>query len=162
MEASMDEQYGGSDGFDPDEFATSDEYGTEYGADDGYEPNHGQTSSPLADEAMRLMSSVQDWARRNFDSSPDGHTGSDCTWCPLCQFVAVLRGDRPEVTERVAEAGTAVVSAMRAMMEAAAGAANAAATQRPAQPRTSDAPPQPRHAETSRPRVQKITLDDPS
>ena len=45
---------------------------------------------------------------------------TDCQWCPLCQFVAVLRGDRPEVTERVAEAGTAVLAAVRALVDAAA------------------------------------------
>jgi hypothetical protein len=79
--------------------------------------------APLADEAMRLLGAVQDWARQNFPAAPDGHgvpSGAVCQWCPLCQFMAVLRGERPEVTTRVAEAGTAVASAFRALLDAAA------------------------------------------
>jgi hypothetical protein len=84
------------------------------------------TDEPFATEAMRLVSQLQDaaaqWSQQAFAESPDGHTGSDCQWCPLCQFVAVLRGERPEVTERVAEAGVAVLSALRGLLDAAAGA----------------------------------------
>ncbi|HEY2272704.1 MAG TPA: hypothetical protein VGH30_08015 [Jatrophihabitantaceae bacterium] len=77
----------------------------------------------LADEAMRLIGAMQDWARQNFPAGPDGHgvpSGAVCQWCPLCQFMAVLRGERPEVTARVADAGTAVASAFRAVLDAAA------------------------------------------
>jgi hypothetical protein len=99
----------------------------------------------LGDEALRLVSVVQDWAARTFPAAPDGHTGSDCQWCPLCQFVAVLRGERPDVTERVAEAGTALVSAFRTFVEAATPAPDQGAH---------------RHADdaSSRPRVQRINL----
>jgi hypothetical protein len=103
-------------------------------------------SSPLADETLRLVSSVQDWARRTFPQDPD-HRPSECQWCPLCQFAAALRGERPEVTARVAEAGTAVVSALRALLDAAADASNGAG--------------QHRHAGgAARPRVQRINLSD--
>jgi hypothetical protein len=74
----------------------------------------------LADEAVRLLGAVQEWARQNFPAGPDGHMGAECQWCPLCQFMSVLRGERPEVTSRVAEAGTAVASAVRALLDAAA------------------------------------------
>jgi hypothetical protein len=74
---------------------------------------------PLADEAVRLIGAVQEWARQTFPAGRDGHGGPECEWCPLCQFMAVLRGERPEVTERVAEAGTAVASAFRALIDAA-------------------------------------------
>jgi hypothetical protein len=101
---------------------------------------------PLADEALRLVSSVQDWARRSFPQDSD-HSSSDCQWCPLCQFAAVLRGERPELTARVTEAGTAVVSALRALLDAAADA--------------SGAPGQHRHGTAAdRPRVQRINLSD--
>ncbi|HJQ44482.1 MAG TPA: hypothetical protein VJ831_15440 [Jatrophihabitantaceae bacterium] len=105
---------------------------------------------PYAVEAMRVVAAVQDWARRSFPEAgpgPDGHTGSDCQWCPLCQFVAVLRGDRPELTERVAEAGAAFASAFKAMIDAA--ATNAAGTT----PRSAQSP--------APPRVQRIDLDEP-
>jgi hypothetical protein len=101
-------------------------------------------AEPLAREALRLVSSVQDWARRNLPDESEQHP-RDCQWCPLCQFAAVLRGERPEVTERVAEAGAAVVNALRAMLEAAAEAGSAAGTHHVG-------PPQ------SRPRVQRIDL----
>lgn len=114
---------------------------------------------PLTDETLRLVSSVQDWARRSFPNDPE-HQASDCQWCPLCQFVAVLRGERPEVTARVAEAGTALIGAMRALLDAAAdGAAGAASGSGPA---SDDAGYRAAHAArpTQRPRVQRINLSD--
>jgi len=137
---------------------------------------------PLVDEAIRLAATVQDWVKRAM--SEGGHRvdgehashGTDCAWCPLCQFVAVVRGDRPEVTERVAEAGTVFLSAMRAVIEAAgtatgqaasaagqaagqaasaAGQAASAAGQ--ARAAASTVPPPP-----AAPRVQKINLGDAS
>jgi hypothetical protein len=83
-------------------------------------PEQDESRAPLADEAVKLLAAVQDWARQNFPAGPDGHMGAECQWCPLCQFMSVLRGERPEVTARVAEAGTALVSAFRALMDAAA------------------------------------------
>lgn len=106
-------------------------------------------AGPLAAEILRLMSSMQGWVQGWAEHTPgeakDSHSCSDCRWCPLCQFVAVLRGERPEVTERVAEVGTAVASALTVLVEAAGGAGGAAAQSR--QPHPS-------------PRVQKINLGD--
>lgn len=46
------------------------------------------------------------------------HSGApECTWCPICQFVAVLRGERPDVNEKVA----LVVAALRSMFDQAEG-----------------------------------------
>ena len=101
---------------------------------------------PLVGEAVRILGAVQDWARQTFPAPPDGHGGPECQWCPLCQFAAVLRGERPEVTERVAEAGTALMSAMRAFVDAAAS--------HPAQPRHRSGPP------ADGGRVQRIDLGD--
>lgn len=106
------------------------------------EPTAGPADS-LGEQAQRIVSLVQDWAARTFPVAPDGHAASNCEWCPICQFLSVLRGERPEVTERVAEAGTALVSAFRALLDA---AAPEAGTQAPA-------PGEPR------PRVQRIDLD---
>ncbi|SEP16816.1 hypothetical protein [Trujillonella endophytica] len=44
-----------------------------------------------------------------------GNRGGDCRWCPLCQAVAVLRGERPEVTAALADALTAAAAALRAL-----------------------------------------------
>jgi hypothetical protein len=116
------------------------------------------TPRPLAEDALRLVSSVQDWAQGWADGWAERHRGeasgphlaAECQWCPLCQFVAVLRGERPEVTERLTEAGTALLAAVRAVAEAAAGGAAGdgagASSGDPGAPAT--------------PRVQKIDLGD--
>ena len=72
----------------------------------------------LADEIGKLVGAAQEWARRALPESAIGHGGPDCQWCPICQFVAVLRGERPDVTDRMVEAGTALLSAFRAFMDA--------------------------------------------
>ncbi len=69
-------------------------------------------------ETLRVLGAVQDWANRVFPEAAEQHASGTCQWCPICQFVAVLRGDRPEVTERVVEAGTALMSAFRAFVDA--------------------------------------------
>ncbi|MDQ2750252.1 MAG: hypothetical protein M3Y44_12125 [Actinomycetota bacterium] len=113
---------------------------------DGEHPN---AAGALIGEALRLVSSVQDWAQdraqRGSGDAGERHSGTDCQWCPLCQFAAVLRGEHAEVTDRVAEAGTALAGVVRALVEAASGAT---------QHRQSNPPP--------RPRVQKINLNDES
>jgi hypothetical protein len=104
-------------------------------------------TSALAADALRLIGSAQEWAKSAFaetsvDKHVEGHTGPDCQWCPLCQFVAVLRGERPELTERVAELGSALVTVLRATLDAA----------------TNAAPPGQHRAEDNRARVQHIDL----
>jgi hypothetical protein len=53
------------------------------------------------------------------DSAAAGAHSSDCSWCPVCQFSAVLRGERPEVTEALADILTASATALRTFAEAA-------------------------------------------
>jgi hypothetical protein len=74
-----------------------------------------RTGSPFGEEARRVLAGVQDWARRTLP--PAEEHSATCQWCPLCTFVSVLRGERPDLTERVAEAGAAVASAVRALVE---------------------------------------------
>ena len=112
-------------------------------ASDGFEPGP---------EALRLVNAVQDWATRAFPAAAEEHANGTCQWCPICQFVAVLRGERPEVTERVVEAGGALLSAFRAFVDAtmpAGGPAGGGA-------RRADEP----DPEPERPRVQRIDLGD--
>jgi hypothetical protein len=56
---------------------------------------------PLAEEAARLAEAATDWARR-----------------AMPEVVALLRGDRPEVTGKLVEAGAAVAAAARAVLDA--------------------------------------------
>jgi hypothetical protein len=108
-------------------------------------------TGPLAAEALRLMSTVQDWAQGWGEHGPGGpggaNAGPECQWCPICQFIAVLRGERPEIIERVTEAGTAIVAALRMLVESAANGGATVTPDRHASPKQS-------------PRVQKINLGD--
>jgi hypothetical protein len=123
----------------------------QFGADESDSDAHAIGSAALMGEALRLVSAMQDWAQgwpqRNPGEADERRGGTECQWCPLCQFVAVLRGQRPEVTERVAEAGTAAAAALRALVEAAVSAGGAATQHRAPRPGPG-------------PRVQKIDLGD--
>jgi hypothetical protein len=74
---------------------------------------------PLTDDIAKLFGAISGWARENFPAPSGGMAGTTCEWCPLCQFMAVVRGERPELTERVAEAGTALLGALRLLTESA-------------------------------------------
>ena len=98
--------------------------------------NHGT----IGDEAVKLLDAVQDWARRNLGEGAHIATGApECTWCPICQFIAVLRGDRPEISDKIAEATASMVAAVRAVVDAAAS---------------------PHHPAGEQPRVQRIDLGE--
>jgi hypothetical protein len=119
---------------------------------------------PLGEEALRLVEAAREWAVRTFPEV-DAHvaTGSpECCWCPLCRAVAVLRGDPPGVTERLAEVVTAAAGALAAVLDAAgrpaptppAAPASAAAPSRPAEPTRDPGPATPAH------RVELIPVDE--
>ena len=42
---------------------------------------------------------------------------ADCRWCPVCQVAAVVRGERPEVTNALADVLTAAAAALRTAAE---------------------------------------------
>ena len=93
----------------------------------------------IGDEAAKLLDAVQDWARRNLGEGAHIATGApECTWCPICQLIAVLRGDRPELSDKIADATASIVAALRAMVDTAAAS----------------------HPGASQPRVQRIDLGD--
>jgi len=73
------------------------------------------------DQARRLLDVL-----RSGDADPTGGHASDCRWCPVCQTAAVVRGERPDVTEALADLLTATSTALRAFAEANAPAASAA------------------------------------
>jgi hypothetical protein len=107
-----------------------------------------ESSEDLAQEVHRLLSAVQDWARR-FPEDAAAHAAatSECLpWCPICQFANVLRGEHPEVTERLTEAANALASAMKALADVAL-TRSQPETRRESRPRPA-------------PRVEHIHLDD--
>jgi hypothetical protein len=109
----------------------------------------------LADEARKLIALAQDWAKRTIPE----HTGPECQWCPLCQFAALLRGDHPEVGERITEAGNAVAGAVRSLLDAAARQADRASEQ-PRRPRPGPGRPASPGPSERASRVQHIRLVD--
>ncbi len=54
---------------------------------------------------------------RTADSSA-GSGAAECRWCPLCQLIAVLRGERPEVTAVLADVLRATADALHAFAAA--------------------------------------------
>jgi hypothetical protein len=105
----------------------------------------------LNSEAAKLVSAVQDWARNAFGAAPAERHSTECVpWCPICQFAGILRGEHPEVTERLAEAGAALAGAMKALSDAALARAQAAGPDATRNGRPSPAP-----------RVQHIRIDEP-
>lgn len=42
--------------------------------------------------------------------------GASCTACPLCRFLAMLRGERPETTARLVDGALLIVRALRSMI----------------------------------------------
>lgn len=109
------------------------------------EPDGGSVPGP---DLGRLLAAAQEWARRALPESAIGHGGPECQWCPLCQFVNILRGEYPEASERVAEAGTALLAALKAVTDAAVA-------------RAQGEPEPPRDRPRPAPRVQRIDLDEP-
>jgi hypothetical protein len=107
----------------------------------------------IAGEVHRLVDAVQEWAKRfpeaSAGASEHPRTGECLPWCPICQFAQILRGEHPEVTERLTEAATAIASAMKAL-------ADTALTRAQTDPGAARDRPQPA------PRVQRIRLDDPT
>ena len=74
----------------------------------------------VSEEAAKLFEAMGAWARGAADAV-DGHvaTGSaECTLCPLCQLISVMRGTRPEVVEHLSDAAGSLLSALRAFVDA--------------------------------------------
>lgn len=42
--------------------------------------------------------------------------GASCTACPLCRFLAILRGERPETTAKLVDGALLIVRALRTMI----------------------------------------------
>ncbi|RBY88882.1 hypothetical protein DQ244_13850 [Blastococcus sp. TBT05-19] len=83
------------------------------------------------DQARRLLDAVRGPENAS-GAGADGHA-PDCSWCPVCQAASVLRGERPEVTEAVADLLTTAAAALRAFA-ADAGASRPRATEEPSAP----------------------------
>lgn len=83
----------------------------------------------LGAEAKRLAKALADWAESRTADPAQNHVGdwgshehpaaapASCAVCPLCQLIALVRGERPEVLVRLVEAGTVALSALAGLVE---------------------------------------------
>jgi hypothetical protein len=83
----------------------------------------GSRSEPAAigEEAAKLLAAAQDWFHRNLEepSTRKIATGApECAWCPLCQLIAALRGEQPQLTEKFIETQSAVSGLLHALADA--------------------------------------------
>ena len=63
----------------------------------------------LAEEAAKLLTAAQEWARSRFD----GDHPNDCQFCPVCQAIGALRQVKPETVEHLVSAAASFASALR-------------------------------------------------
>lgn len=66
-----------------------------------------------AEEAAKLLTAVQEWARTRFDSEHFATGSSECQVCPVCQAIAALRHVRPETIEHLLDAAASFVAALK-------------------------------------------------
>ena len=69
------------------------------------------------------------------EGDPAGAHPDDCRFCPVCQVAAVVRGERPEVTDALADVLVTAAAALRTLSER--------ASAPPAQPEETPPPPAP-------------------
>lgn len=71
----------------------------------------------LAEEARRLAEAFSDWSHdHTVGLTEAAGTSPECRHCPLCQLIAVVRGQRPELSARLVESGAAFLDAVRSLL----------------------------------------------
>lgn len=120
----------------------------------------------VAEELRGLLDGIaeraQPWLNQVREQQAEGHSPSSCGWCPLCAAISLVRGDRPELAERLATHTLGLLGTLRAAMEpdqdarpngsARASAGNGQAAEGNPAGGAEDEPPAP-------PTVQRITVD---
>ena len=107
---------------------------------DGPDPTEGadgqEAVGTVAEEAAKLFGALSDWAREEGSDLGQGVSGlaghaaravrdvdehlatgaAECTYCPICRTVHVLRGTSPEVRAHLATAASSLMHAAAAML----------------------------------------------
>ena len=106
--------------------------------DDAGRPGSGSGDGPevgsVAEEAAKLVGALSDWARDQGDTASSGVAGSvagladlardleghvageNCTYCPVCRVIGLVRATSPEVKGHLATATTALLQAAMSAM----------------------------------------------
>ena len=69
------------------------------------------TAPDWSDQTRRLLDALKGLAESPAGGD-DAHPG-ECRWCPHCQVLAVLRGERPEVTAALNDVLATTITALR-------------------------------------------------
>lgn len=72
-----------------------------------------ESTGSAAEEAVKLLAAVQEWARTRFDHEHLATDAVECQICPVCQGIAALRQVRPETVEHLLDAAASLVAAFR-------------------------------------------------
>ena len=75
------------------------------------------TPGPLAEEAAKLAEAISEWARGGLSDLPLATDATECTICPVCQAIALLRRTQPETFGHLADASASLVAALRTVIE---------------------------------------------
>jgi len=72
----------------------------------------------VGEEAAKLVEALSEWARGAAGGELPLATGSaECTLCPVCQALSLVRRARPETFAHLAEATTSFLAAVRTVVE---------------------------------------------
>ncbi len=103
----------------------------------------------LGDELQKLTGAFAQWANaRGATSAAASDTSSrpaSCDYCPICQLIALGRGQRPEAVAKLIDTATLALHALTEYLQA---------QDKPHEHQGSDTEPEP-----SEPRVQHIDID---
>jgi hypothetical protein len=105
------------------------------------------TTPEWGESVRRLVDGVRGLLAEPARASDGLGHASECRYCPLCQAVAVMRGERPEVSAALADLLTTTAASLRAVAES-----HAATQARPDQPQGDDEAGEPP------PEVQRIDI----
>ncbi|MFD0202753.1 MULTISPECIES: hypothetical protein [Saccharothrix] len=100
--------------------------------------------SKLAEELRLLLDAAAERAQPWLDrvAAEGEHDTRTCGWCPLCNAVALARGDRSELAAKAAEHVAGLIAVLRAALAEPAASDDAAQEQpvRPEKPRVQHIP----------------------
>ena len=73
---------------------------------------------PLAEEATRFVEALSDWARgRLGPSAASVGTAAECSICPFCQLLSLMRQAKPETFAHLLDASAAMTAALRSVLD---------------------------------------------
>jgi len=73
---------------------------------------------PLSEEATRLVEALSEWARgRIGPSASSAGASAECSLCPICQLLSVVRHAKPETFAHLLDASAALTAALRSVVD---------------------------------------------